>query len=132
MARTPKAAQGKIPAIPAQYTHLGKGNFPPVFTFSKVGDVLEGFCQQVKSIPGKWKRKGEKKALENRIMYIAQKGTGEVFSVWESKALEDLFNTAQPGGGVFIRYDGPIVIKGRKEPMKGFTTGYQAGKKSKK
>jgi len=124
-----KAGKSSIPPVPSKYKLMGKGNFPPVWTPEKIGDFLEGIVQQVKAIPTKWKRKG--KQDETRIMYVAD-DDGVLKSVWESAALSDLFDNAQAGDGVYIRYDGPIVIKGRKEPMKGYTTGLVSkGKKAK-
>ena len=118
---------GAIP-LPPGFRQTNRGNFPPVFAFNKVGTVLQGIVQGIKDVP-----KGKNVDKDTRIMYVANDSTGEVNAVWQSAALTDLFDSAKKGDEVFIRYDGEVKVKGRRQPMHGFTAGIkETGKRGKK
>lgn len=102
--------------IPEGFRRLETGNFPPVHDFTKAAE-LQGTVNSIKTVEVKTGRKVDK----TRIMYVADEN-GVLVSVWESAALEGLFDEAKPGDEVYIQYTGPIKIKGRKQPMKGFQT----------
>jgi hypothetical protein len=100
--------------VPPGMRRIEGGNFPPVNDFEK-NPVVQGIIHGIKTVAAKIGRK----AQDTRIMTIADEN-GVLVSVWESAALEKLFDEAKPGMQVWIHYTGPISIKGRKQPMKGF------------
>lgn len=114
---TKKAKERVFPksAIPEGFRRVESGNFPPLHDFKKQAELI-GECNAIKTI--KTQKRG--KVAETRIMYVADNDTGELVSVWESAALEGLFDEAQPGMQVWIKFTGLIKIKGRQMPMKGF------------
>lgn len=101
--------------LPAGYERVQRGNFPDTWDFHKKGnEVLSGVVQQIKT--------AQTKNGETRLMYVAD-SDGQLWSVWDSAALEGLFNDARPGDSVFIRFKGMISVKGRKQKMKDFDVG---------
>ena len=106
--------KSKLPPPPTGARRVAGGNFPPLHDFEK-NPVLTGTVEDIKTIQVKIRRKVE----DTRIMYVAD-DDGVVESVWESAALEALFNEVKKGSVVWIAYTGLIDIKGRPQPMKGF------------
>jgi hypothetical protein len=106
--------KGQIPPPPAGARKIEGGNFPPLHDFEK-NPVLTGTVTEVKTIQVKKRKKME----ETRIMYVAD-DDGVVESVWESAALEKLFDEVKKGEKIWIAFTGMIQIKGRQQPMKGF------------
>lgn len=94
------------------------GNFPQIHDFKKE-PILTGIVQEIKTVAMKMRGK----ASETRIMSVAQHETGEISAVWESAALQGLFDEAKKGDDVFIKFTGMIRVKGRAQPMKGFDAG---------
>lgn len=111
MARTKRSAS----AIPAGYQQVQSGGRAPFHDF-KTSPILEGKIVGMHSFTDRWKNK-------KQIMEIASKETGEVTAVSESAALTGLFKQAKKGAMVWIRFDGLVKIKGRKQPMRQYTTG---------
>lgn len=103
--------------LPPGFRQVSSGNFPPIWNF-KAQPVLQGTVHEIKTVATKIGRK----AQDTRLMVIAD-ADGVLTSVWESAALSGLFDEAQKGDKVHIQFTGMIKIKGRQQPMKGFTAG---------
>lgn len=104
-------------ALPQGFRQVSSGNFPAVWNH-KANPTLQGVVQEIKTVATKIGRK----AQETRLMVIAD-SDGVLQSVWESAALTGLFDEAKKGDTVYIQFTGPIKIKGRTQPMKGFVAG---------
>lgn len=105
--------QKELPGIPAGFKPLETGGFAPNWDYKK-NPILTGKVTSIAKIPTP--RNNKKVTLKMDVATDA--GT---MSVWESKALEGLFETAKVGSTVWVRYDGEIKVKGRKKSMHGFT-----------
>lgn len=105
--------------IPAGYQQVATGQFPPNHDF-KASPLLEGRITQIKESEQKRGKKTEKV----KILYVAEKETGEITAVWESSALEDFMSQVKAGDEVFIRFEGIQKLKGRKT-LKKFSCGYK-------
>lgn len=103
--------------IPSGFTRIETGNFPANHDF-KERPVLEGKVTAIKGVP----QKRGKKTVTVKLIYVADKKTGEVGAVWESKALEELFSQVKVGSTVYIRSEGIQKLKGKKT-LKKFVTG---------
>lgn len=100
--------------LPAGFRQVNSGNFPPNHDFKK-NPILQGEVTEIKTVAVKIGRKPK----DTRLMIIADEN-GVLTSVWESAALEGLFEEAKKGDEVYIQFTGMITIKGRQQPMKGF------------
>lgn len=105
--------QKELDGIPAGFKPLETGGFAPNWNYKKT-PVLTGKVASITTVPTPKNTKKETKKMD----VATADGT---FAVWESKALESLFDSAKVGSVVWIRYDGDIKVKGRPKPMHGFT-----------
>lgn len=123
-------------ALPDGFVSKSGGDFAPIHNFMEAGnEVLQGFVQgEVRTVvtkPAKGNGLGNNAEQSSRVMTVADSDTGEVKAFWESKALEGLFNDAKAGDEVYVKYTGPVKVKGRPKPMRGFLVGLKEnGKKS--
>ena len=99
--------QRKQMALPQGFRSTSGGDFPPVKTLG-VGETFQGIVQEIRGV----EIMVRKQKKTTRIMSIAQKDTGEIFSFWESAGLKGLFEQAKPGDEVFIGYNGLVNLKG--------------------
>lgn len=110
----PKQKRNSGNAIPAGYTQVQSGDRAPFHDFQKQ-KTLEGKVIGRHSFTDRWKNKKD-------ILEIADASTGEITAVSESASLKGIFKRAKKGSDVFIRFDGLVKIKGRKQPMRQYTT----------
>lgn len=103
--------------LPSGFKQVSSGNFPPNHDFKK-NPILQGEVQDIKTVAVKIGRKPK----DTRLMIVSD-DDGVLSSVWESAALEGLFEAAKKGDEIFIQFTGMIAIKGRQQPMKGFVAG---------
>lgn len=103
--------------LPAGFKRVeSAGSFPENHDFKK-DPVIMGKVTAMKTT----ERKRGKKTEKTRIMYIANKETGEVRAVWESHALAALFDEAKVGNSVYIKSLGVKKLPGKKT-LKQFDT----------
>ena len=111
----PKRKSNTRDALPADFVQVQSGDRAPFHDFQQT-KILMGKIVGVHSFTDRWKNK-------KQIMEVASTETGEVTAVSESASLKGLFKRAKKGNEVFIRFDGLVKIKGRKLPMRQYTTG---------
>lgn len=116
MANLRKKAGAAEAGIPAGYTQIQTGNFPPNWDFDK-NPLLVGRVTENKTVP----QKRGKKTVEVRIIYVADKN-GELWAVWESKQLEAFMQQVKPKQEIFIRFDGVKKLP-HKKTLKSYTVG---------
>lgn len=91
------AKQKTQSGVRAGYVDTAGGSLGKPFVFRRVGDSLEGTIVSKKEIDAKQaKRKKAKPGEKVVVVTIAQKDTGEVFSIWESVGLKDFCAKAKP------------------------------------
>lgn len=110
----PKQKRTSRNAIPADFIQVQSGDRAPFHDF-KQEKILVGKVTGIHSFTDRWKNK-------KRIMEIVNTDTGEVSAVSSSAALKGLFKQAKKGSEVYIRFEGLVKIKGRKLPMRQYTT----------
>lgn len=103
MAKTEKSG------IPAGFKRIESGSFPANHDFKK-NPVCTGRVVGIKNVP----QKRGKKTENVKILYIADKATGEVTAVWESTALAGLMAQVKQGNTVYIKSLGVKKLKGKK------------------
>lgn len=128
--RKGKSASASLPAsqdIPEGMKKIGSGNAP---TWKpEVGDSLHGeVTDGVKIVEFKTKKKVKGKLVEEtterRVMEVTNREDGERFAVWESAALEELFDTISERGvgtDIYLRFDGLGTAKKGQNAPKLFT-----------
>jgi hypothetical protein len=127
MAKQPKKKAAT--ALPSGFRDVGGGNFPQAWTPS-VGDSLHGVVTQIRRIPAKQlRRDNAKKGEMVTVVSVADKSSGELTSIFESKALESFCKEVRVGEEVFLRLD--EVRKIGKKRFKAFTVGIKAKGKGK-
>jgi len=107
-------------AIPDGYTMPASAQVPN-WDFEKK-KTLVGDLVSIKIVTKKKVRKGEKKTT--RLMIVREEN-GNLLQVWESKALEGLFDEAKKGRGLYLRFDGYAKKEKGRMPMKLFTTAFK-------
>lgn len=108
-------AKQETTGVPAGYQQVSTGQFPANHDF-KAEPVCEGRVTQIKESEQKRGKKTEKV----KILYVANKDSGEITAVWQSAQLEEFISQVAPGDEVYIRFDGIAKLKGRKT-LKKFT-----------
>jgi hypothetical protein len=122
MAKTKTAAKA-TKAKNATETQLPVG-YKPIRGFAERWDydaqpAVEGEWGEVRTVEIKRGRKVE----EGRVCDLVQ-DDGVSLAIWESAGLRGLFEQAEPGQRVYIRYDGLGTIrKAGQNPPKRFTVG---------
>lgn len=116
-----------VKGLPAGFKQI-TGDFAPKWDFKK-NPELQGTVFEIKAVAGK--RKGKNKRKDSRVMTIAD-SNGEIHAVWHSAGLNGLFDTAEKGSEVYIRYVGLKKIAGKPQPMKEFVTAMKETAASKK
>lgn len=114
MAKRKKSVKHSSPMfdIPSGYK-ITSTNFAPPWEYKK-NTTLEGEVIEIKDV-----KKGGKIKKDTRIMTV-RNGSGDPVAVWESSALRVLFDQAEEGSEVFIKYHGEKKVKGQKNPMHDF------------
>jgi hypothetical protein len=95
-----------------------------------IGDTLHGVCMGKDSIDAK--KAGREKAKKGEtvtIVRVADKSTGELFSVWESHSLAEFCKAVKRGDEVFLRLN--AIKKNGKRRFKDFTSAIKAKKGAK-
>lgn len=92
---------------------MQSGGLAPFHDFAKE-KVLLGTVVKLRSFVDRWKNK-------KQVMEIAT-SSGEIVAVSSAAALKGMFAIAKKGKKVWIRFDGLKKIKGRKQPMRQYTT----------
>lgn len=110
----PKSKRSPGNAIPSGYTQVQSGDRAPFHDFTKK-KTLEGKVIGRHSFTDRWKNKKD-------ILEVADLETGEVTAISESASLKGIFKRAKKGSAIFVRFDGLVKIKGRKQPMRQYTT----------
>lgn len=120
--------KGKPAGLPAGYTDTSGGkDFPKPWT-PEQGDSLEGTVVRKRQEDAqKLKRRKAKKGDKVYVVEVADK-SGEIFSVFESKGIEDWCKQVAPGYRVFIRLDEVKKMPGGRR-FKRFTSGFSKGRK---
>lgn len=117
-----KKRVNKTSSAPEGYQRVESGDFAQSHDFKKYA-VLEGEVLALKTIE-------QGKGKDRRDVRIAVVHRGDVpVTLWESAALQGLFDTVKVGDRVWVKFTGPIKIRGRKQPMKGFDSAIQPGAK---
>lgn len=124
--RKPATAKAKAEALPPAedvpegFETIGSGYAPtwkPEEGMRVLHGPVTGAVREVELTIGRKKQ-------NRRCMEVTQKKSGERFTVWESAALGDLFDTVTDTGEgpeVFIRFDGYGKKKAGQNPPKLFT-----------
>lgn len=69
--------------------------------------ILHGVVVGVKTLDAKAiGRQNAKKGDKVKLVTVAEKGTGELFAVWESKALEEFCAAVKPKNEVYLAFKG--------------------------
>lgn len=111
-----------VGAAPEGYERVGSGDFAQSHDFKKY-PVLEGEVLATKTI-----EQGIGKKRRDVRIAVVHRGDVPV-TLWESAALAGLFDAVKVGDRVWVKYTGPIKIRGRKQPMKGFDSAIKPGVK---
>jgi hypothetical protein len=111
MAALRKKAGAHEAGVPAGYTQIQTGSFPPNWDFEK-NPILKGKVTEVKSVP----QKRGKKTVQVKILYVAD-ANGEVHAVWESSQLESFMSQVKPKNDVYIKFLG-VKKLGKKKTLK--------------
>lgn len=120
-----KSKADAIP-LPPGFRQASRGNFPASWDYRR-NRTLQGIVREIRDVP-----KGKNVDKDTQVMSVVQPETGEILAVWKSAALAGLFDEVKKGDSVFIRYDGEVKVKGRRQPMHGFTAGVaESGKQAK-
>lgn len=107
-------------AIPAGYERVQSGDFAQAHDFKK-WPVLEGEVLGIKTLT-------QGKGKEKREVRLAVVHRGDVpVTLWESAALGSFFDQVKIGDRVYVKFDGLIKLRGRKQPMKAFTSAIKPG-----
>ena len=108
-----KSISNEIEA-PKGFEQISTADFPPKWDFEAV-PICQGRVIMQKSVTIMRNHRAE----DVGVMII---DTGERdATVWESASLADVFKSNHTGNDIWIQYTGPIELKGKPEPMKGFT-----------
>lgn len=91
------------------------GSFAPSWDPEKVPE-LQGTFGDIKEVPLK---QGNKTVERRCVEFTTEKG--DRYTVWESAGLKQMFESVDPGTGVYIRYDGLGVAKKGQNAPKLFT-----------
>lgn len=76
--------------------------------------ILHGVVVGIKTLDAKAiGRKDAKKGEKVKLVSVAEKGTGEIFAVWESAALKDWAANVKPKNEVYLAFRG-VKKKGKR------------------
>lgn len=108
-------------AVPEGYeAYSAESEFGDTVDFDKTPEV-SGEVKEIKTVEfGKGRS-----AKESRVMTLITE-TG-LKSVWESAKLKGLFDEAEAGWNILIRFVGRVKVKGRKEEMKDYRVFIKGG-----
>jgi hypothetical protein len=122
MARAKKAGRSTLRpvAVPTGFVNAsGSGDFAPTWE-PKIGETLAGICVSKRGLDAKIAgRKKAKKGETVTLVSVADAQTGEVFTIWESHALQQFCKQVQQNDEVIVTFKG--VKKFGKKSLKQFT-----------
>lgn len=108
--------------LPAGYERVQSGDFAAAHDFKK-WPVLEGEVLNTKELT-------QGKGKDKRQVRLAIVHRGDIpVTLWESAALSSFFDQVKVGDRVYVRFDGFIKLRGRKQPMKAFTSAIKKGER---
>lgn len=94
-------------AIPAGFVDAsGSGDFAPTWE-PKVGETLAGVCMGKRTLDAqKIGRKNAKRGETVAVVTVADGSTGEIFTIWESHALQNFAKQVAPKDEVMLTFLG--------------------------
>jgi len=109
--------QANAVALPKGFRNLSGGSDGNTWVPAEK-PVLHGVVVGVKTLDAKSiGRQNAKKGDKVKLVTVAEKGTGELFAVWESKALEQWAAAVKPKSEVYLAFRGVKKIGKRRFNM---------------